>query len=68
ILIRLYGSLSYIIPQWPTSFHIDRSVMNIISLIQQQIDLKKTSFEQLLTQVYIYYNEKIKPKILEFDT
>ncbi|CAF1193922.1 unnamed protein product [Adineta steineri] len=68
ILIRLYGSLSYMIRQWPTSFHIDRSVMNIISLIQQQIDLKKTSFEQLLIQAYIYYNEKIKPKILEFDT
>ena len=65
MLIRLYGSLSYIIRRWSTTFHIEPIVMNMISLMQQQVNIKKTTFEQLLSQVYLYYDEQIKPKLLE---
>jgi hypothetical protein len=62
-LVHLYGSLSYMIRRWSTSFHIEPIVMNMISLMLQQINVKKTTFEQLLAQVYLYYNEQIKPKL-----
>lgn len=65
MLVRLYGSLSYMIRRWPTTFHIESIVMNMISLMQQQVNIKKTTFEQLLAQVYVYYDEKIKGKLLE---
>jgi len=65
MLIRLYASLSYMIRRWSTTFHIESIVMNMISLMQQQVNIKKTTFEQLLSQVYIYYDEKIKPKLTE---
>jgi hypothetical protein len=68
LLIRLYGSLTYMIHRWPTTFHIEPMVMNIISLMQQQVNVKKTTFEQLLAQVYTYYNEQIKSKLTEFDS
>ena len=68
ILIRLYGSLSYMIRRWSTTFHIEPIVMNMISLIQQQVNVKKTTFEQISTQVYIYYNEQIKPKLIGIDS
>ena len=67
ILIRLYGSLNYMIHRWPTTFHIEPIVMNMISLIQQQVNIKKTTFEQLLSQVYIYYDQQIKPKLVELN-
>ncbi|CAF4185145.1 unnamed protein product, partial [Rotaria sordida] len=35
-------------------------------LIQQQIISNKITFEQLLAQVYSYYNEQIKAKFVEF--
>jgi hypothetical protein len=63
MLIRLYGSLSYMIQRWPTTFYIEPIVMNTISLMQQQVNVKKTTFEQLLGQVYAYYNEQIKAKL-----
>ena len=65
MLIRLYGSLNYMIRCWPTTFHIEPIVMNMISLMQQQVNIKKTTFEQLLSQVYIYYDQQIKPKLVE---
>jgi hypothetical protein len=65
MLIRLYGSLNYMIRRWSTTFHIEPIVMNMISLMQQQVNIKKTTFEQLLSQVYIYYDQKIKSKLLE---
>ncbi|CAM4778550.1 unnamed protein product [Rotaria magnacalcarata] len=68
MLIRLYGSLNYMIRCWPTTFHIESIVMNMISLMQQQVNIKKTTFEQLLSQVYIYYDQKIKPKLLELNS
>jgi len=68
LLIRIYGSLTYMIHRWPTTFHIEPIVMNIISLMQQQVNVKKTTFEQLLAQVYTYYNEQIKSKLTEFDS
>jgi hypothetical protein len=68
ILIRLYGSLSYMVRRWSTEFHIVPIVMNMISLMQQQVNVKKTTFEQLSAQVYIYYNEQIKPKLVELDS
>jgi CII-binding regulator of phage lambda lysogenization HflD len=68
ILIRLYSSLTYMISRWPTTFHIEPIVMNTISLMQQQVNVKKITFEQLLAQVYTYYNEQIKPKLTEFDS
>jgi len=68
LLIRLYGSLTYMIHRWPTTFHIEPIVMNMISLMQQQVNVKKTTFEQLLAQVYTYYNEQIKSKFTEFDS
>ena len=67
MLVRLYGSLSYMIRQWPTTFHIEPIVMNVISLMQQQVNVKNTTFEQLLGQVYTYYNEQIKPKFIQID-
>jgi hypothetical protein len=67
MLIRLYASFSYMIHRWPTTFHIESIVMNIISLMQQQVNVKKITFEQLLAQVYTYYNEQIKPKFIELD-
>ncbi|CAF1198294.1 unnamed protein product [Rotaria sordida] len=66
LFIRFYSSLSYMIYRWSTTFHIEPIVMNTISLIQQQIISNKTTFEQLLTQVYTYYNEQIKEKLTEF--
>ncbi|CAF1459563.1 unnamed protein product [Rotaria sordida] len=66
LFIRFYSSLSYMIYRWSTTFHIESIVMNTISLIQQQIISNKTTFEQLLTQVYTYYNEQIKEKLTEF--
>ena len=63
MLIRFYGSLNYMIRCWPTTFHIEPIVMNMISLMQQQVNIKKTTFEQLLSQVYIYYDQSIKPKL-----
>ncbi len=68
MLIRLYGSLSYMIQRWPTTFHIEPIVMNTISLMQQQVNVKKTTFEQLLGQVYAYYNEQIKPRLVQIDS
>lgn len=68
MLIRLYASLNYMIRRWPSTFHIEPIVMNMISLMQQQINIKKTTFEQLLSQVYVYYDEKIKPKLVELNT
>ncbi|CAF3393614.1 unnamed protein product [Rotaria sp. Silwood1] len=68
MLIRLYGSLNYMIRRWPTTFHIEPIVMNMISLMQQQVNIKKTTFEQLLSQVYIYYDQKIKSKLLELNS
>jgi hypothetical protein len=68
MLIRLYGSLNYMIRRWPTTFHIESIVMNMISLMQQQVNIKKTTFEQLLSQVYVYYDQQIKPKLLESNT
>ncbi|CAF1493235.1 unnamed protein product [Rotaria sordida] len=59
-------SLSYIIYRWSTTFHIEPIVLNTISLIQQQIISNKITFEQLLAQVYSYYNEQIKAKFVEF--
>jgi hypothetical protein len=56
------------ISRWPTTFHIEPIVMNTISLMQQQVNVKKITFEQLLAQVYTYYNEQIKPKLTEFDS
>lgn len=68
MLIRLYGSLNYMIRRWPTTFHIEPIVMNMISLMQQQVNIKKTTFEQLLSQVYVYYDEKIKPKLFQLNS
>jgi hypothetical protein len=68
MLIRLYGSLTYMVRRWPTTFHIEPIVMSMISLMQQQVNVKKTTFEQLLAQVYTYYDEQMKPKIMEFDS
>ncbi len=68
MLIRLYGSLNYMIRCWPTTFHIEPIVMNMISLMQQQVNIKKTTFEQLLSQVYVYYDQQIKPKLLELNS
>ncbi|CAF2799839.1 unnamed protein product [Rotaria sp. Silwood2] len=68
MLIRLYGSLNYMIRCWPTTFHIEPIVMNMISLMQQQVNIKKTTFEQLLSHVYIYYDQKIKSKLLELNS
>lgn len=68
ILIRLYGSLSYMVRRWSTEFHIVPIVMNMISLMQQQVNVKKTTFEQVSAQVYIYYNEQIKPKLIELNS
>lgn len=65
MLIRLYASLSYMIRRWSTTFHIESIVMNMISLMQQQVNIKKTTFEQLLSQVYVYYDQQIKPKLSE---
>ncbi|CAF3064083.1 unnamed protein product [Rotaria sp. Silwood2] len=66
LFIRLCSSLSYMIRRWSTAFHIVPSVMNTINLMQQQININKTRFEQLLAQVYIYYNEQIKAKFGKF--
>ena len=67
MLIRLYSSLSYMLHRWSTTFHIESTIMNTIRLMQQQGNDKKiTSFEQLLVQVYIYYNEHIKTKLLQY--
>ncbi len=68
MLIRLYGSLNYMIRCWSTTFHIEPIVMNMISLMQQQVNIKKTTFEQLLSQVYVYYDQQIKPKLLELNS
>lgn len=68
ILTRLYGSLSYMIYRWGTTFHIEPIVMNTINLMQQHVNMKKITFEQLLGQVYTYYNEQIKSKLTEFDS
>jgi hypothetical protein len=68
MLIRLYGSLNYMVRRWPTTFHIEPIVMNMISLMQLQVNVKKTTFEQLLSQVYLYYDQQIKPKLLEFNS
>jgi hypothetical protein len=67
MLVRLHASFSYMIRRYPTTFHIEPVVMNIISLMQQQVNVKQTTFEQLLAQVYTYFNEQIKPKFLQFD-
>ncbi|CAF5010792.1 unnamed protein product, partial [Rotaria sp. Silwood1] len=66
LFIRFYSSLSYMIRRWSTSFHIEHNIMNIINLIQQQIYINKISYEQLLAKVYIYYNEQMKEKLIEF--
>lgn len=63
ILSRLYSSLSYMIHQWPNTFHIESIVMNTIHLMQQQMIEKKSTFEQCLSQAYTYYNENIKEKL-----
>ncbi|CAF4778550.1 unnamed protein product, partial [Rotaria magnacalcarata] len=34
----------------------------------QQVNANKSAFERLLTQVYIYYNEQIKAKLVEIDS
>jgi len=68
MLIHLYSSLSYMIHQWPTTFHIEPIVMNTINLMQQQVNVKKITFEQLLAQVYTHYNQQIKPKLIQFDS
>lgn len=68
MLIRLYGSLNYMIRSWPNTYHIEPIVMNMISLMQQQVNIKKTTFEQLLSQVYIYYDQEIKPKLLKYNS
>ena len=65
IFTHFYSSLSYMIHQWSTTFHIPPTVLNTISLIHQQINAKKLMFEQLLNQVYTYYNERMKVKLLE---
>ena len=65
MLIHLYASLSYMIQQWPRTFHIEPIVMNTISLMQQQVNVKRTTFEQLLAQVYIHYNEHIKGRLTD---
>ena len=67
MLIRLFSSFSYIIKQAPKDFHIESIVMNTISLMQQQVNSKKKTFEQLLAQIYGCYNEKIKSKLLQID-
>ena len=67
MLIRLFASLSYMNKQWPQDFHIESTVMNTISLMQQQINPKKMTFEQFLTQIYGYYNEHIQPKLIQLD-
>ena len=67
MLVRLYGSLSYMVRRWPNSFRIEPIVMNMIGLMQQQVHAKKATFEQLLAHVYTYYDEQIKPKLLESD-
>jgi hypothetical protein len=68
MLIHLYGSLNYMVRCWPTTFHIEPIVMNMISLMQQQVNIKKTTFEQLLSQVYVYYDQQIKPKLNELSS
>lgn len=68
ILIRLYSSFSYMLHRYSTTFHILSTIMNIINLMQQQVNTKNITFEQLLAQVYTYYNEQIKPKLIEFDS
>ena len=67
ILIRLYGSLCYMVRRWPADFHIELSVMNTISLMQQQVNAKKAPLDQFVARVYAYYSETIKPKILALD-
>ena len=66
ILVRLYGSLSYMVHRSPSTFRIAPIVLNTISLLQQQVNVKTATFEQLLEQVYTYYEEQIKPKLLQF--
>ncbi|CAF1414304.1 unnamed protein product [Rotaria magnacalcarata] len=68
MFIRLYSSLSYMVRQWPTTFHIELSVVNTIHIMLQQVNANKSAFERLLTQVYIYYNEQIKAKLVEIDS
>ena len=63
ILIHIYGSLSYMIHRCSTTFIIEPIVMIIISSIQQQINAKKTTFEQLFPQINTYYIEHIKSKL-----
>lgn len=65
-LVRLYGSFSYMVHRLPSTFRIEPIVLNTISLIQQQVTVKTAAFELLLAQAYIYYEETIKPKLLEF--
>ena len=67
MLVRLYGSLSYMVRRWPNSFRIEPIVMNTISLMQQHVNAKKGTFEQVLAQAYTYYDEQIKPKLLAPD-
>lgn len=68
MLIRLFASLNYMIKQWPQEFYIESTVMNTISLMLQQINPKKMTFEQFLAQVYGCYNEQIKPKLVQIDS
>lgn len=66
VFVRFYSSLSYMIHQASTAFHIQSTVINTIGLMHQQINAKKIMFEQLLSQVYTHYNECIKGKLAEF--
>lgn len=68
MLIRLFASFPYIIKQGPKDFYIESIVMNTISLMQQQVNSKKKTFEQLLAQIYEFYKEKIQPKLLQIDS
>jgi hypothetical protein len=68
ILVRLYGSLSYMIHRSSKTFHIKANVMNMLNLMQQEIITKKDVFERLLANIYTYYNEQIKGKLVQFDS
>lgn len=67
ILTRIFSSLTYMIDRWPKTFSIQPNAMNTISLMLQQVNVKKITYEQLLAQIYVYYNEQIKSKITELD-